>query len=139
VRHEAGLDAAVERLLELYRDVLAESAAGAPSDEAAELRAASRYLRWGPLRGGDTWAHERERLSLEIGSLRGALVEVRAERAEAETRRAVLARESSAEAAMLRGELRWMTGTATWRWRQRVLQHPWIVAVYRRLRGLPRT
>lgn len=44
VRAEAGRDAAVARLVDLYRQVMAEQAAAAP-DLAAELRAASAYVR----------------------------------------------------------------------------------------------
>jgi hypothetical protein len=45
VRASAGLDAAVDELVETYREVIAEQASAGPPDLAAELRAAATYLR----------------------------------------------------------------------------------------------
>lgn len=54
VRAEAGLDEAVDRLLALYEEVLAEHRQDGPNEDLpGELVAAARYLRWGPLTGGD--------------------------------------------------------------------------------------
>jgi hypothetical protein len=70
VRAEAGLDEVVDRLLSLYGEVLAEGAA-LQMDPHDDLRAAARYLRWGPLRGGETWTAERERLVIQGERLAG--------------------------------------------------------------------
>ena len=46
IRAEAGLDHAVDRLISIYREVIAEAGAQAEIDRGAEARATSRYLRW---------------------------------------------------------------------------------------------
>jgi glycosyl transferase family 4 len=56
IRATAGLDAAADDLIALYERVLDEERELPPPDLAAELRAVSRYLRWGPLRGTRWWA-----------------------------------------------------------------------------------
>lgn len=162
LRAEAGLDAAVDRLLALYTEVLAEHAAAPPADLAAELAAASRYLRHGPLTGGDLGRAERERLQVALGRAAG----------EAEARREELARlaatceamrreigapqgvrpppmtdddsEMRAQLAATQDELTavraqrdWMAGTPAWRWRTRLVSRPMLVGCYRWLRGLP--
>jgi hypothetical protein len=87
LRAEAGLDRAADRLLEIYAAVLHEEAERPPAGLADELAAAARYLRWGPLRGGDLWVPEREELLARVEraegaaeALRGALEDARAER-----------------------------------------------------------
>lgn len=148
LRAEAGLERAADRLLELYESVLREEAARQPADPAAELVAASRYLRWGPLSGGDTWRPERERLLAGAARAEGAarasqeaLESVRSavqaaqarDTAEAEGLRASLAEHQRALAS-LRTEREWIVGTATWRWRERLVRLRPLVAVYRWLR-----
>ena len=56
VRATAGLEGAMDALIALYEQVLDEERELPPPDLAAELRAVSRYLRWGPLRGTRWWA-----------------------------------------------------------------------------------
>jgi hypothetical protein len=46
IRSEAGLDHAVDRLISIYREVIAEAGAQTDIDRGAEARATSRYLRW---------------------------------------------------------------------------------------------
>jgi Glycosyltransferase Family 4 len=133
VRAEAGLDEAVDRLLSIYHEVLAEGAAR-KMDPLDDLRAASRYLRWGPLRGGETWAAERERLAIQRDRLAAERDRLVAER---DQFAAGLARGQDEELASLRRELAVITGSASWRWRQRLLHNRILVGMYRRLRGLP--
>jgi hypothetical protein len=154
VRAEAGLETAVDRLLELYREVIAESAQERP-DPAAELRAVSRYLRWGPLQSGDLGKAERDRLVMEIARLAGALEAHRTAQAEwrsishaeAALRQELTAARSAAaaaadELAVVSGEraaaqeqLDWIRQTTAWRLRERLLSSPRLLALYRRLRA----
>jgi len=64
VRAEAGREAAVDELIGIYREVLAEHAASPAPDPVEEARAASAYLRWlGPFLKAEMGAIEqRERL-----------------------------------------------------------------------------
>lgn len=77
LRTEIGLDAAVERLIDLYADVLANprdrstgamdaGAAMVAEDLVEDLDAVAHYLRHGPLTGGDVFEAERQRLRDEI-------------------------------------------------------------------------
>jgi Glycosyltransferase Family 4 len=70
LRREAGLAEAVDRLLALYGEVIAEQRQAGPPEPWEVARAASAYLRHGPLRGGDTFAAERERLQAVLGEER---------------------------------------------------------------------
>src|SRR5262249_57874070 len=45
IRATAGRDAAIDRIIELYREAIAEHAAAGPRDLEAEERAATAYLR----------------------------------------------------------------------------------------------
>ncbi len=172
LRVEADLEPAVDRLLALYAEVAEEQARlGRPT--AGEVgRAASAYLRHGPLRGGDV---EQDRVALalardETARLRGELSsertaarrlrdelaraasdvdEVRAAEARAATaaassgeeldaaRRALqrAEKEHAAAQAASAAELAWITGTLTWRLRNRLLDRRWVARLYRRLRG----
>ena len=73
LRAEAGLAPAVDRLLALYAEVIAEHRAAGPPDPEAQAQAAAAYLRHGPLRGGDVLQAERERLRATIAHLEGEL------------------------------------------------------------------
>jgi hypothetical protein len=139
LRAEAGLDRAADRLLEIYSAVLREEAAQPPVEPAAELAAASRYLRSGPLRGGDPWAPEREALLARIAraegaaeALRGALEHAQSS-AHVERDRVLAAARVDYERALaaLRDEREWIVGTATWRWRERLVRLRPLVAAYR--------
>jgi hypothetical protein len=49
----------------------------------------------------------------------------------------VEAESARGEAARLAATVRWLTGTATWRLRERLVGRRWLVGLYRSLRGLP--
>ncbi|HEV8631751.1 MAG TPA: glycosyltransferase family 4 protein [Thermoanaerobaculia bacterium] len=87
LRGEAGLEQAMEALLAVYAEVLAEHAAAPAPDRGAELREVARYLRWGPVQAQTDLA----------------------------------------------AEMVWMRGSATWRWRNRLLRWRPLRAVYRRV------
>ena len=78
IRDSAGLDAAVDELLELYDEVLEEDARAERADPFAELRAAADYLRWltGDLRSAkDDLSHvgaELKRRDAAIAALTGS-------------------------------------------------------------------
>ncbi len=76
IREQAGLDAAVDRLLEIYRQVLERHRAD-PLDPKAGARAISHYLRHGPLSGGSFHRPERERLLAELAAERAQVAELR--------------------------------------------------------------
>lgn len=148
LRAEAGLEGAADRLLELYESVLREEAARPPADPEAELVAASRYLRWGPLSGGDPWASERERLLARaacaegaaraareaLESVREAFLTAREVRSPESERLQNALDEHRRALGALRAEREWIVGTATWRWRERLVRLRPLVAVYRWLR-----
>jgi hypothetical protein len=111
VRREAGRPAAVARLLELYREAIAEASL-LPADGHAEacLRAAASYAAWlapsvleRELKAAEHWQE------WQAAEARAAAEGVR--RAELE-------------------------GSLVWRMRRRLLRVPGLVAAYRRLRGL---
>ncbi len=155
LRREAGLDLAIADLIQLYTETLAEHRASPPPvDE--EALAMARYLRWGPLVGGDFFQHERELLKAEIAHAKAELAarlasaeqaRVRAEeRVQVETVRATLAEQRLATAQRdaeqrrvedaqdnthLHRELAWIKSTVTWRWREQLLNQRWLVALYR--------
>jgi hypothetical protein len=159
LRTDADLDAAVDRLLALYADAIAEQRALPPPDADAVGRAAATYLRHGPLTGGDLWQHEREALQGEIARTRAELEagrlatdrlggQLEAERQACNrlrqelgaatddlerTRSAAAADRARAES--LAADLGWITGTLTWRLRRRALGWRWLARSYRRLRA----
>lgn len=118
VRAEAALEPTVDRLLELYTQVLSEAVPEARLAE--EERAAAAYLRWlGPeIKTADLQRH------------RDALLH------------SVSATQSELEAAKhqvksLQGEIEAMRRTFTWRVHQTMFGRPWMLRVYRQLRGRP--
>ena len=185
LRREADLERTIDRLLTLYSEVVAEQA-GRQGPDATEVgRAASSYLRHGPLHGGDLWQHERvrqevatarardeaarlreelgaerlvtDRLREELGAERLVTQELREglaraaadldrlglEVARAKEETAQAANENAAahataatereRAAALAAEVAWITGTRSWRLRQRLLGWRWLAGLYRRL------
>ena len=102
IRAEAGRETAVDELIGIYREVLAEHAASPALDLLDETRAASAYLRWvGPFLKAEIGAIEhRERLRA-----RGEHVRLAAERDQARTEQDAL----RAEAARLDGILTHLT------------------------------
>jgi hypothetical protein len=122
VRAEAGLEAAVDRLLGIYTQVLAEPTATADRDD--ESREAAAYLAW-----LNPALKERARLLIDRDAL---WKQVEALTAELE-RRADLKADLSA----LRTELDAVRGSATWRLYERLTAQPALVRLYRRLRRQP--
>ncbi|MEA2691945.1 MAG: hypothetical protein QOJ16_1332 [Acidobacteriota bacterium] len=130
VRAEAGLESAVDRLVEIYESVLAEPAPAAPETDAAgeERRAAAAYLGW-----LNPYVKERGRLLIDRDALWRRVHGLTAELAAASGELAA-ERERTAN---LRAELASQRATATWRLREALLARPGVVRLYRLLRGLP--
>ncbi|MEL7060729.1 MAG: glycosyltransferase family 4 protein, partial [Acidobacteriota bacterium] len=94
LRREAGLDLSVDRLIATYGAVL-EKAKGRSVSLEDESQAVARYLRWGPLVGGEVHGAERELLLSQVAqerqrvaTLRTALEAVRVENEELEAQAA---------------------------------------------------
>ena len=144
IRREASLESAVDRLEETYSEVVAERARWIPPTADEVGRAASFYLRHGPLRGGDFWQRERERLEIELArsrdSLHRAVADLHTQRLSGEAVRPI-SRPASGDGRTeaLEAELAWMTGSLTWRLRDRLLGWRWLAALYRWLRRRPPT
>ncbi len=135
VRQEASLDAAVEQLLAIYREALAEPVDRSDAALAAESRAAAGYLAWlSPA------LKERARLLIDRDELWRRLDRTAAERAEAAARSSAERETLAAEAAGLRAELeahraelQTLRATATWRLRERLVARPALLRLYRLL------
>lgn len=149
VREEADLEALLDGLLAVY-DEATTIGRLLPSDPAAEARATAAYLRrWAPqydtLRASDREAQrlaarltevdgERARLAAEIEASHGEVERTaRAKQAEHDERRH-LGRDLAEARGQLRdarAELAWMTASATWRWRERLLRLGVVRVAYR--------
>jgi hypothetical protein len=116
LRAEAGLEPAVDRLLEIYAEALAAHVAADPTRETAEERATAAYLAW-----LNPYMKERGRLLIDREALWRRTDDLTAELAAAGEEVARLRRET----ADLRSALDEHRATATWR-------------LYRRSRRLPR-
>lgn len=153
IRATAGLEAQLDTLEALYREVIGEEAA-CVADPAAELRAASAYVReWCP-RAEDRrlWDAlvERAETIARIGAERDEGWRVAEESARGCERlrdrhvalesahRSLVARHVAldAERGRLAGELALLRESATWRVRERLLASRVLVAVYRVLRRI---
>ncbi|HYU34386.1 MAG TPA: glycosyltransferase [Thermoanaerobaculia bacterium] len=141
VREEAGLEPALDRLVALYEEVIAEHQREGPADPAEESRAAAVYLRdwagWIPhlknvaadLDKQRQWLDHRVReLEEELRQVRRA--QPAAALKEEELRTARLERDRLAET------LRSVTGTITWRLREKLMRFPGLRAVYQKIRRL---
>lgn len=123
LRQHLGADAALERILDLYRRVREEAAAAPPAGAADESRAAAAYLlRWN--RAG----HETERLMVESHDRKAVL---EGAYALAEAQRLELRAQSDA----LRRELAALRSTAAFRVRDWLLRRPALGRLYRGLRA----
>jgi len=146
LRATAGIEEAVDRLLGLYEEVLAEhrQRGEPPAAEAAEEgRAAAAYLRWlAPS------LDEREGMTLEVARLRTEALRLQSEegRLHAEVAR-LLAEEARlyteggrlrTEAARFQEEAQAMRSTTTWTLRERLVRNQPLRRAYRFLRGSPR-
>jgi hypothetical protein len=79
IRATAGREAAVDRIIELYREAIAEHAAAGPCRAEAEMRFAAAYLRWIAPRVKEVYLlrSECERLKAESGFFALALARLR--------------------------------------------------------------
>ncbi|HVR98226.1 MAG TPA: glycosyltransferase [Thermoanaerobaculia bacterium] len=121
VREEAGLEAALDRLIALYEEVIGEHERERPADPAEESRAAAVYLRqwagWMPQlkEVAADIDGQRQRLDLRVRELETDLQAVRLERDR------------------LAATLRAVTGTVTWRLRDRLMRFPGLRAAYQKV------
>ena len=137
IREHAGADRALERIVDLYRRVLAEAAAAPAASAGDESRSTAAYLlRWN--RAGE----ESERLLLETSARRAALeggfALAEAQRLELRAEGDALRREIAAlrsEREHLAEELAALRATAALRLRGWLLDRPWLARLYRGLRG----
>jgi hypothetical protein len=142
VREEAGLEPALDRLVALYEEVIGEHGREGPADPAEESRAAAAYLR--------SWAgwtthqrslaadldRQRQRLDLRVRELEKEL-ELARDHRPAETRETELEEELRAarrENDHLAATLHSVTGTITWRLREKLMRFPGLQAAYRKIR-----
>ncbi|MEO6194767.1 MAG: glycosyltransferase [Thermoanaerobaculia bacterium] len=143
VREEAGLEPALDRLVALYEEVIGEHAREGPADPAEESRAAAVYLRdwagWIPhlknvaadLDKQRQWLDHRVReLEEELRQAQVQRAQPRAELEELEEELRATRLESDQRAAMLRS----VTGTITWRLREKLMGFPGLRAAYRKIR-----
>jgi len=126
IRREAALDGAIDQLLAVYREALAEPADASPASLAAEGRAAAAYLA-----RLDPYLKERGRLLVDRDALWRRVARLTEEAARAANERD----EAAALAARLRAELDALRATAAFRLRERLLARPALARLYRRLRS----
>ncbi|MGH8588763.1 MAG: glycosyltransferase [Gammaproteobacteria bacterium] len=114
IRAEAGLDDTVDRLISMYREVIAEAGAQIEIDRRAEAWATSRYLRWlSPVLkdryAADAMARQAEARAAqavqERGILEAARVQITRERHEIEARLAAQAEQNAADRNILEARL----------------------------------
>lgn len=146
IRATAGIEAAVDRIVEIYGSALGEWRRGTPPGPAEEGRAASAYLRWlNPyFKDRARLVQERDGLRAQAERLHGLALalqreseDLREERPTGETtawRLRVLGESAADEAFALRRALRAMEDTATWRLRSRLLRVAPLARLYRLLR-----
>jgi hypothetical protein len=132
LRATAGIEEAVDRLLGLYTEVLAEhQERGTPSAAEAveEGQAAAAYLRW-----LSPYLDERDAMGLEVARLRAESVQLRQEAARWQDAAAHV----RAEAAHQQEEAQAMRSTAAWKLREKLVRNRPLRRAYRFLRGSPR-
>lgn len=114
IRAEAGLDHAVDRLISIYREVIAQADAQTEIDRGVEARATSRYLRWlSPILKdrytADAMARQAEARAAqavqERDILEAARVQITHERHAIETRLAAEAERNAADRNILEARL----------------------------------
>jgi Glycosyltransferase Family 4 len=140
IRATAGLEDAVDRILELYDRVIAEHRRqGSPSPE-AESRATADYLHWLTPYFQERYQAavvDRNALKTQVASLLHEHAGLVAKAASLRQQVADLGVEAAGwrrQAADLHWELQTVLKTATWRWRERLLQFTPLVRAYRFLR-----
>jgi hypothetical protein len=136
LRATAGIEAAADRLLGLYGEVLAEHRERGNPPDAEESRAAAAYLRW-----LSPSLDERDAMGLEVARLQSEAARRRSEEGRLQAEVALwqdAAARSGVEAAHWQGEAQAMGSTATWKLRERLLRSSPLRRAYRFLRGSPR-
>jgi hypothetical protein len=124
VRATAGLEPAIDRLIDLYGEVLAESGQAPEQSREAEMRAAAAYVsRWttglqGELRGLGVERADHAFLRRERERLADEIAELTAERDRLQGERDRLQKERD----VLQGHLDYAMSTPTWRLREAVLR-----------------
>jgi len=135
IRAEAGLDAAVDRLVGVYAQALAEPAPD-EADPEAESRAVAAYLRWlnpsikergSLLIDRDTLWQRVDRQTAELAAAQEEEERLRTELTAAEAQEEA----KEEEIAALRAELTALQGTATWRLYRRFTTRPALLRLYR--------
>jgi glycosyltransferase involved in cell wall biosynthesis len=139
VREEAGLEAGLDRLVALYEEVIGEHERGGAADPAEESRAAAVYLRewagWTPhlkTLAADIDG-QRQRLDLRVRELEEELRQARLEH----NRLAELERELQAtrlDRDRLAETLGAVTGTVSWRLREKLMSFPGLRTAYQKIR-----
>jgi Glycosyltransferase Family 4 len=140
IREEAGLDASVDRYLDLYARILAEHR-GRPSSPLEESRAAAAYVRWldVQVKQCHDLALERHNLTLARDHLASKLDQLTSERDQLTSEHDRLASAShdlASDNDRLRTELAQIVGSASWRWRERLVRIKIVRRLYRWLRQL---
>jgi hypothetical protein len=126
VREEAGLEPALDRLIALYEEVIAEHERERPSDPAEESRAAAVYLRaW------SGWTPHLKDLAADLDDQRQRL-DHRVRELEEELRATRLERDR------LRETLHAMSKTITWRLREKLMRFPGLWTISQKIRKLGR-
>ncbi|HEX7186540.1 MAG TPA: glycosyltransferase [Thermoanaerobaculia bacterium] len=154
VRGEAGLEPALDRLITLYEEVIEEHEREGPCDATEEFRAAAVYLReWAD------WTRQRQSLAADLDrqrrqldhrvreleeGLRQARLAHRALELQEDLRQAQLVHrtaELEGELQAIRLErdclaetLQAVTGTVTWRLREKLMRFPGLRAIYQKVR-----
>ncbi|HZF08348.1 MAG TPA: glycosyltransferase [Thermoanaerobaculia bacterium] len=138
IRAEAGLDAAIDRLVEVYAQALA-APAPEEADPEAEGRAVAAYLRWlNPyLKERGDLLIDRNTLWQRVDRQTAELAAAQEEREQLQARLTAAQAEAGGkakaeeEAAALRAELAALQGTTTWRLYQRFTARPALRRLYR--------
>lgn len=140
VRAEAGLEPALDRLVALYEEVIAEHRREGPADPAAESRAAAVYLRdWAG------WTPHLKEVAADLDKQRQWLdhrvreLQHELEQARPDPRPAMEKLEEELQAArrerdLLAETLRSFSGTVTWRLREKLMRFPGVRTAYRKIR-----
>jgi predicted RNase H-like nuclease (RuvC/YqgF family) len=138
VREEASLEPALDRLVALYEEVIAEQEREGPVDPAEESRAAAVYLHdWtGRVPHLENVAAERQRLDKRVRELEAELRQPRLDprvlELDEELRATRLERDRLAET------LRAVTGTVLWRLREKLMRFPGLQTAWQKIRRLGR-
>lgn len=104
------------------------------TDQAARQRALVEELAQARAAAAEAAARERA-TAIELATAQAATAAGPAATAEL-VERAAEAERLRDHVAALQLELAWMQGSATWRWRERLLRWPILVRLYRRLKGI---